>query len=52
MKMKDLIKKTIVVTITAIITIILFSVLMRMCITQVIVGTVSDDEMLKSEFSK
>ena len=52
MKMKDLIKKTIVVTITAIITIILFSVLMRMCITQVTVGTVSDDEMLKSEFCK
>ncbi len=50
MKYSELIKKTIVVTITAIITIILFGFLMRMCIVRNAVKIEHNDEMLKSEF--
>lgn len=50
MKIKELIKKTIIVTITAIVTIILFGFLMRMCIVKNVVIIEHNDEMLKSEF--
>lgn len=50
MKTKELIKKTIIVTITAILTIILFGFFMRMCIVQNAVKVDHNDEMLKSEF--
>lgn len=50
MKTKELIKKTIIVTITAIVTIILFGFLMRMCIVRNAVKIDHNDEMLKSEF--
>lgn len=50
MKTKELIKKTIVVTVTAVITIILFSFLIRTCIVRNAVRIEHNDEMLKSEF--
>lgn len=50
MKTKELIKKTIIVTITAIVTIVLFGFLMRMCIVRNAVKIDHNDEMIKSEF--
>lgn len=50
MKTKELIKKTIIVTITAILTIILLGFLMRMCVVRNAVKIEHNDEMLKSEF--
>lgn len=50
MKVKELITKTIIVIITAIVTIILFGFLMRMCIVKNAVKIEHNDEMLKSEF--
>jgi hypothetical protein len=50
MKTKELIKKTIIVTITVILTIILFGFLMRTCIVRNVVNIEHNDEMLKSEF--
>ena len=47
MKIANLIKRTIIVTITAVVTVIIFSIFVRMCIT---LNTVPNDEMLKSEF--
>lgn len=50
MKTKELIKKTIIVTITAIVTIVLFGFLMRMCIVRNAVKIDHNDKMIKSEF--
>lgn len=50
MKTKELIRKTIIVTITAIVTIVLFGFLMRMCIVRNTVKIDHNDGMLKSEF--
>lgn len=49
MKTKELIRKTIIVTITAIVTIIVFGFLMKMCARN-LVKEVPNDEMIKSEF--
>lgn len=49
MKTKELIRKTIIVTITAIVTIIAFGFLMKMCARN-LVKEVPNDEMIKSEF--
>lgn len=47
MKYTQLIKKTIVVTITAIVTIVLFGFFMRMCIVRNAVKIEHNDEMLQ-----